>query len=160
MGIVSGKEFRRGDHRECFLVMGRFSEQVIQKNGPFVPPVAVQFGIIGAEDNGFSTHYTAEMFDLFFAIEHKVGGMFGGAFAGKVRAVRLFMGSASGDAVVLQARELPHAIGLDVGADVVVIEVETAVAVEVAVFAIPWVTLLRTPDLFAGFNITSKCGGT
>jgi hypothetical protein len=97
------------------------------------------------------------MFDLFFAIEHKVGGMFGGAFAGKVRAVRLFMGSASCDAVVLQTRELPHAIGLDVGADVVVIEVETAVAVEVAVFAIPWVALLCTPDLFAGFNITSKC---
>jgi hypothetical protein len=100
------------------------------------------------------------MFDLFFAIEHKVGGMFGGTLAGKVGTVRLFMGSASCYAVVLQARELPHAIGLDVGADVVVIEVETTVAVEVAVFAIPWVTLLCTPDLFAGFNITSKCGWT
>jgi len=86
--------------------------------------------------------------------------MFSGAFAGKVRAIRLFMGSASRDSVVLQARELPHAIGLDVGADVIVIEVETAVAVEVAVFAIPWVTLLCTPNLFARFNITSKCGWT
>jgi predicted aconitase with swiveling domain len=122
--------------------------------------VAVQFGIIGAEDDGFCPHYAAEMFDLFFAIEHKVGGMFGGSLAGKVRAVRLFMGSASGDAVVLQARELPHAIGLDVGADVVVIEVETAVAVEVAVFAIPWVTLFCTPDLFAGFDIAPKGGRT
>ena len=122
--------------------------------------MAVQFGIVGAKDNGFCPHYTAKMLDLFFAIEHEVGGMFGGAFAGKVRAVRLFMGSASGDAVVLQARELPHAIRLDVGADVVVIEVETAVAVEVAVFAIPWVTLLCTPDLFAGFDIASKRGRT
>jgi hypothetical protein len=100
------------------------------------------------------------MFDLFFAIEHKVGGVFGGTLAGEVRTVRLFMGSASCDAVVLQARELPHAVGLDVGADVVVIEVETAVAVEVAVFAIPWVAFLRTPDLFAGFNIASKRGWT
>ena len=119
--------------------------------------MAVQFGVVGAEDDGFCPHNTPEMFDLFFSIEHKVGGMFGGPFAGKVRSVRLFMGSASGDAVVLQARELPHAIGLDVGANVVVIEVETTVAIEVAVFAIPWVTLLCTPDLFAGFNITSKC---
>ena len=119
--------------------------------------MAVQFGIVGAKDNGFCPHYTAKMLDLFFAIEHEVGGMFSGAFAGKVRAIRLFMGSASRDSVVLQARELPHAIGLDVGANVVVIEVETTVAIEVAVFAIPWVTLLCTPDLFAGFNITSKC---
>ncbi len=120
----------------------------------------VQFGVVRAEDDGLCPHNTAEMFDLFFSIEHKVGGMFGGAFAGKVRSVRLFMGSASCDAVVLQACELPHAIGLDVGADVVVIEVETTVAVEVAVFAIPWVTLLCTPDLFAGFDIAPKGGWT
>jgi len=62
--------------------------------------------------------------------------------------------------MVLQAREFPHAVGLDVGADVVVIEVEAAVAVEVAVFAIPWVALLCAPDLFAGFDIASKGGWT
>ena len=117
--------------------MGRFAKQVIQKDRSFVPPVAVQFGIVGAEDNGFCPHYTAEMLDLFLAIKHKVGGMFGGTLAGKVRTVRLFMCSASCDAVVLQARELTHAVGLDIGADIVVIEVEAAVAVEVAVFAIP-----------------------
>jgi len=100
------------------------------------------------------------MLDLFLAIKHKVGGMFGGTLAGKVRTVRLFMCSASCDAVVLQARELTHAVGLDIGADIVVIEVEAAVAVEVAVFAIPWVTLLRTPDLFAGFDIAAKRGWT
>ena len=154
---MSGKEFRRGDHREVFLIVGRFAEQIIQKDRSFVPPVAIQLGIVGAENDGFCPHYAAEMFDLFFAIEHKVGSMFGSSFAGKVRTVRLFMGSASCDAVVLQARELPHAVGLDVGADVVVIEVETAVAVEVAVFAIPWVTLFCAPDLFAGFDIASKC---
>jgi hypothetical protein len=96
------------------------------------------------------------MFDLFFAIEHEVGSMFGGALPGKVRTVRLFMRSASCDTVVLQARELPHAVGLDVGADVVVIEVEATVAVEVAIFAISWVALLGTPDLFTGFDIASK----
>ncbi len=118
--------------------------------------MAVQLGIVGAENDGFCPHYTAEMFDLFFAIEHKVGGMFGGTLAGKVGTVRLFMCSASCDAMVLQAREFPHAVGLDVGADVVVIEVEAAVAVEIAVFAIPWVALLCTPDLFAGFDIAPK----
>ena len=125
--------------------------------------MAVQLGIIRAENDGFGAHDPAKVLDLFFAIKHKVCRMFGCALAGKVGSVRLFVRRATGDAMVFQAGELPHPVRLDVRADVVVIEIEAAISVEVAILPIPGVPLLCTPDLFAGFDIATKgsrtCGG-
>ncbi len=121
MGIVAGEEFRRGDHGKSFLIMGGFAKEIVQKDGSLVPPVSVELGIVRAEDDRLGAHDPVEMFDLFFAIEHEVGGMFGGALASEVRSVGLLVSGASGDAVILEAGELSHAIGLDIRADVVVI---------------------------------------
>ena len=160
MGIVTREKFGRGSHRKSLLVVGRFSKKIIQEDGAFVPPVAVQLGIIRAENDGFGAHDPAKVLDLFFAIEHKVCRVFGCALAGKVGSVRLFVRRATGDAVVFQAGEFSHSVRLDVGADVVVIEIEAAISVEVAVLPISGVPLLCTPDLFAGFDIATKGGRT
>ena len=160
MGIVTREKFGRGSHRKSLLVVGRFSKKIIQEDGAFVPPVAVQLGIIRAENDRFGAHDPAQVLDLFFAIKHKVCRMFGCALAGKVGSVRLFVRRATGDAMVFQAGELPHPVRLDVRANVVVIEIEAAISVEVAILPIPGVPLLCTPDLFAGFDIATKGGRT
>ena len=120
----------------------------------------VEFGVIRAEDDGFGTHDPAKVLDLFFAIKHKVCCMFGCPLAGKVGSVRLFVWRATGDAVVFQAGEFSHSVRLDVGANVIVIEIKAAISVEVAILPISGVPLLCTPDLFAGFDIATKGGRT
>ncbi len=160
MGVVTGEKLGWGNHRKSLLVVSRFTKKIIEEDGALVPPVAVEFGVVGAEDDGFGTHDPAKVLDLFFAIKHKVCRMFGCALAGKVGSVRLFVRRATGDAVVFQAGEFSHSVRLDVGADVIVIEIEAAISVEVAVLPISGVPLLCTPDLFAGFDIATKGGRT
>lgn len=121
--------------------------------------MAVEFGIIRAKNDGFGAHDTAEMFDLFLAVEEKVSRVFGRALAGKIGAIGFFVGGLARDAVVFEAGKFAQAVGLDVRANVVVIEVEAAVAIKVAVFAIAGVALLCAPDLFTGFDIATKGGG-
>ena len=160
VGVVAGEKFGRGDHRKGFLVVSGFAKEIIEEDGALVPPVAVQFGVVGAEDDGFGSHHTPKMLDLFFAIEHKVGRVVGGTLSSEVGSVRLFVRRATGDAVVLEASELSHAVGLDVGADVVVIQVEATISIKVAVLSVPGVALLRAPHLFTGFDIASEGGGS
>ena len=159
VGVVAGEEFGGGDHGKSFLIAGRLSEEVIKKDRSFVPPVTVEFGIVRAEDKGFDAHDAAKVFDLFFAVEHKISGVAGGAFAGEVGAVGFFVGGAAGDSIIFESSELAKAVGLDVGADVVVLEIEAAIAVEIAVLGVAGVTFFGAPDLFTGFDIATESGG-
>ena len=149
VGVVPFEEFRGGDHCKGFLVVSGFAEKVIQKHRALVPPVAVQLGVIGADHDRFHAHHPAEMLDLFFAVEHEVAGVLGGAFPGHPWAIGLLVGGLAGDAVVLQPGEFPHAVGLDVGTDVVVFEVEAAIAVKVPVIPVAGIAFLGAPDLLA-----------
>ena len=45
---------------------------------------------------------------------------------------------------------------MDVGLDIVVLEIEPDIAVEIAVVSVAGVTFLRTPDLLGGFDIASE----
>ena len=160
MGVVPGEELRRSDHAECFLVVGGLAEEGIEEKGAFVPPVSVQFGVVGANNDGFNSHDAVEMLDLFFPVEHKVGGVLIGTFAGKGRAVRFLVLGTSGDAVIFKPCEFSNPVGLDVGADVVVIEVETAVSIEVPVLGVPRVAFLGAPNLLAGFDVATEGSGS
>ena len=106
VGVVAGEEFGRGDHGKSFLIAGRLSEEVIKKDRSFVPPVTVEFGIVRAEDKGFDAHDAAKVLDLFFAVEHKISGVAGGAFAGEVGAVRFFVWGAAGDSIIFESGKL------------------------------------------------------
>ncbi len=159
MGLIAGEEFGWGDHGKCFLVAGGFTEEVIEKDRAFVPPVAVKFRIVRTEDEGFDAHDSAEMLNLFFPIEHKISGVAGGAFAGEMGAVGFFVRGASGDSIIFESSKLAKAVGLDVGADVVVLEIEAAIAIEIAVLGIAGVTFFGAPDLFTGFDIATESGG-
>ena len=77
MGVVTGEKLGWGNHRKSLLVVSRFTKKIIEEDGALVPPVAVEFGVVGAEDDGFGSHDPAKVLDLFFAIKHKVCRMFG-----------------------------------------------------------------------------------
>ena len=156
MGVVPGEELGRSDHAKCFLVVGGLTKEGIEEEGAFVPPVSVQFGVVGANNDGFNSHDAVEMLDLFFSVEHEVGSMLIGTFAGNGRAVRFFVLGTAGDAVVFEPCEFSNPVGLDIGADVVVIEIEAAVSIEVPVFGISGVTFLGAPNLLAGFDVTTE----
>ena len=160
VGMVAGEEFGWRDHGKCFLVAGGFTKEVIEKDRAFVPPVAVEFRIVRTEDEGFDAHDSAKMLDLFFPIEHKIGGVAGGAFAGEMGPVGFFVRGATSDSIIFESSKLAKAVGLDVGADVVVLEIEAAIAVEIAVLGVAGVTFFGAPDLFTGFDIATESGGT
>jgi len=96
------------------------------------------------------------MLDLFFPVEHEVGSVLIGTFAGNGRAVRFLVLGTAGDAVIFKPCEFSNPVGLDVGADVVVIEIEAAVSIEVPVFGISGVTFLGAPNLLAGFDVATE----
>jgi len=54
--VVPGEEFGWSDHAECFLVVGGLAKKRVQEQGAFVPPVPVQFGVVGANNDGFNSH--------------------------------------------------------------------------------------------------------
>ena len=155
MGVVPCEELGRSDHTECFLVVGGLTKEGIEEEGAFVPPVSVQFGVVRANNDGFNSHDAVEMLDLFFPVEHEVGCVLIGTFVGEGRAVRFLVLGTAGDAVIFKPCEFSNPVGLDVGADVVVIEVETAVSIEVPVFGVPRVAFLGAPNLLAGFDVST-----
>ena len=159
VGIVTGEEFGWRGHGKCFLVAGGFAEEVIEKDRTFVPPVTVEFRIVRPEDEVFDAHDPAKMLDLFVPIEHKISGVAGGALAGEMGPVGFFVRGATSDSIIFESSKLAKAVGLDVGADVVVLEIEAAIPVEIAVLGVPGVTFFRAPDLFAGFDIATESGG-
>ena len=159
MGVVPSEELGRSNHGECFLVVGGLAKEGIEEEGAFVPPVSVQFGVVGANNDGFNSHNAVEMLDLFFPIEHEVGGMLIGTLAGQGRAVRFFVLGPAGDAVIFKACKFSDSVGLDVRADVVVVEIEAAVSIEVPVFGVSRVAFLGAPNLLAGFDVTTEGSG-
>ncbi len=156
---MAGEEFGWRDHGKCLLIASGFAEEVIKKDRAFVPPVAVELRIVRTEDEGFDAHDSAKVLDLFFPIEHKISGVAGGAFAGEMGAVGFFVGGAASDSIIFESSKLAKAVGLDVGADVVVLEIEAAIAIEIAVLGIAGVTFFGAPDLFTGFDIATESGG-
>src|SRR5205085_3538188 len=101
---------------------------------------------------------SGEELDLLAAVEEKVRGVRLGALPGRVRVVRLLRPERdlAGDAVVLDAGVLPIAGGLDVRADVVVIEVPADVPVELAVDGIAGIAVLGAPDLHRALRIARE----
>jgi len=156
VSVVPCEELGRSDHTECFLVVGGLTKEGIEEEGAFVPPVSVQFGVVGANNDGFNSHDAVEMLDLFFPIEHEVGGMLIGSLAGQGRAVRFFVLGPAGDAVIFETCKFSDSVGLDVGSDVIVVEIEAAVSIEVPIFGVSGVAFLGAPNLLAGFDIAAK----
>ena len=156
VGVVPGEELGWSDHAECFLVVGGLAKEGVEEERAFVPPVSVKFGVVGANNDGFNSHDDVEMLDLFFSVEHEVGSMLIGAFACEGRAVRFLVLGTAGDAVVFEPCEFSDPVGLDVGADVVMIEVEAAVSIEVPVFRVSRVPFLGAPNLLTGFDVPAE----
>jgi len=138
------------------LVVGGLTKEGIEEEGAFVPPVSVQFSVVRANNDGFNSHDAVEMLDLFFPIEHEVGGMLIGTLAGQGRAVRFFVLGPAGDAVIFETCKFSDSVGLDVGSDVIVVEIEAAVSIEVPIFGVSGVAFLGAPNLLAGFDIAAK----
>ena len=75
-----------------------------------------------------------------------------------VGAVRFLVARFAGDALILKAGEFAQAVGLDVRRNVVLVEIVTDVAVEIAIGGIAGITFDGGPDLNAGFDIATESG--
>ena len=73
--------------------------------------------------------------------------MLGYFFPGSVRVIGEFVSRVSGDAVVFDARVHPNPVGMEIGPDVIVFQIEANVPVELTVLEISRVPLFGTPDL-------------
>jgi len=137
LGRVFGEIFARRDGLDRALVVVYFAQQIVQEVGTFKPPVTVKFGVVRRDDDRFDASAPFKMLDLFFAIEQEIARMHRGAFARDGGTIRLLVHRLAGDAMVFETGEFALAVGLDVGPDVVVFEIEADIAIEVTVIASP-----------------------
>src|SRR5688572_9147106 len=89
---------------------------------------------------------------------HEVPGVFSGGLQRSGTVVHFFVEVVAGDGVIFDAGETANAARGKVGADIVVIEIETDIAVKIAVAPSAGVTFVLAPDLPRGFEITPKGG--
>lgn len=160
--LVAGEAFEvlaGGDQVEGGLIVVAFAEEVIEELRSFVPPVSVEFGVIGGDNQGRAIHESGEVFHLGDAVVEEVAGMVGGGVHGVLFVVGFFVGNAfAGDAVVFYAGIDAQSAFMDVRADVIEFEVESDIAVEFAVSEIAGVSFFGGPYGFGGFLIATEGG--
>ena len=137
------------DGEDFVLVAGRFAHEHFEELRAFVPPVAVEFGVVGRGDVRRGAENFFEVAALGLTVKEEVSGVFGCGFGGPGRHVRFFAveGDFAGDAEEFEAGVAAQAIGMEVGANFGVWEVESEIAVELAVVGVSGVTDFGAPDL-------------
>src|SRR4051812_13757282 len=95
------------------------------------------------------------MLHLSDALLQEMSGVLSGSLQRRVPVVDPLF-SNSGNRVIFDAREGPLALDWHVGAHVVVIEVESDIAVEISVMKVAWITLFFAPDLPRRIQVASE----
>ena len=103
--------------------------------------MAVKLRIIGREDNGIHPEHAVEMLDLLAPVEDEIARVVRRPFPRDVGPVRLLPSALARDAMILEAGEFAQPVRLDVGLDVIKIEVVADVAIEIAVGGITRIAL-------------------
>src|ERR1700690_3349793 len=99
--------FARRDEREGFLVVKKFTREVIKKLRPLIPPVAEQFRVIRRDGERRTIQKSGELPCLVYAFVEKMPGMSGGGRQRGIALINFLVPRAAGDAVILDAREPP-----------------------------------------------------
>ena len=152
--------FARRDHHDFVLIASGFPHEHFEELRTFVPPVAVEFGVVGGGDMGRRAEDLFEVTALSLTVEEEVSGVFCGGFGGPSGDVGFFAveGEFSGDAEVFKPSVTTDAVGMEVGFDLGVGEIEAAIAIEFAIIGVTWVTDFGAPDLSRAFEIASEGG--
>ena len=119
----------------------------LEEDGPFEPPVAVELGVVGRDDDGRYGHPQRELAELSLALADEVARVLEGLRARNAGLIRLFLDVGPRDAEVLEARHQPRAVARDLAHEVRRRQVKADVAVKVAIISVAWVTLVARPHL-------------
>src|SRR3989441_8802003 len=122
------------------------------------PPVSEELGIIRGHHDRRAVHDRGEPFHLALAVEHEVAGVIRGPLQRPGAVIHLLLVGLAGDPEVLDAGVDPLAVHVDVGPDIVVVQVPTNVTVVVAIGRIAGVALFGAPDLLRGVEIAREGG--
>ena len=154
--------FARGDHLDFVLIAGGLAHEHFEETRALVPPVAVEFGVVGGGDVRRRAEDALEVAALGLSVEEEVSGVFGGTVGGPIGDVGFLAieGEFSGDAEEFEAGVPAHAVGMEVGTNFGVGKVKPAVAIELAVVGVAWVTDFGAPDLARTLEIAGKGGDT
>ena len=148
---------RDGDCFDGLLVPVHLAKQVIDPVGSLEPPVAKQLGVVGGDNQRRPTvHGAGQPFDLFLAVEHEVAGVLGCFSWAACVVVDFFLLGSAGDFVILDAKMAADAGFVQVRLEVFEVQVETDVAVKLAVVVIAGVTLDGGPHLFRRLGIAGQ----
>ena len=151
--------FRNRNGLYRLLIVVHLAQQEVDPVRSLEPPVAEQFGIVGSDDQRRpAVHRAGEPFDLLFAIEHEVAGVFGRFFQGRGRIVRLLVIGAAGDLVILDAEMAADAGLVQVRPQIVEIEIEADIAVEITIVVVSGISFDGAPDLLGRFGIAGQGG--
>ena len=147
---------------EHVLLAGRLADQVVEEDRALVPPVPIQLRVVGRDDDGRGplAEGSLQELDLLGPVEEEISRVRFGALARGVRIVRLLLAERhlARDPVVLDPGVLAVASRLDVGPDVLVIEVPADVPVELTVDRVAGITVLGAPDLHGAFRVPRERG--
>ena len=120
--------------------------------------MAEQFRVVRRKHERRTVQNRAQLAELVDARLEKMAGVFvGGAQRGGA-VVNLFLPRLAGDAMVFDAGETARVGGGQIRFDVIEIQVETDVAVKIAVTDIAGIALLLAPDLAGGLEIAPERG--
>src|SRR5258706_14564454 len=100
--------FRRCDERESFLVVVRLANEVIEKFGTLVPPMAEKFRVVRRHNDGRAVEGVGETLKLRNARGQKMAGMFVGSANCGGPVIYLFRSRAARDRVVLDPGKAPR----------------------------------------------------
>src|SRR5439155_14307111 len=122
------------------------------------PPVSEQLGVVGRKNHRGPVHDLGQPADLIQAGAKEVSGMSGGRLERHVSVINVLDARTAGDAVVFDAGKAANLGAWQVAFEVVEVQIESDVAVEIAIARIAAITLLPAPDLSGRIEVATERG--
>src|SRR5439155_14532893 len=123
-----------------------FAHEVVEELRSLIPPMAEQFRIVGREDERRAIHDSSQVLHLADSFLQEMASVIGGDLERGLAVVNALL-SGTGDGVIFDAGKGSLALDWHVGLDVIVIEIESDIAVEVAIARIAGIAFILAPDL-------------
>ncbi len=93
---------------------------------------------------------------MFLAVKHKIARVFGGPVKGDRRLVWLFMIGLSGNPIIFYSQVAALAVSVKIGFYIVIVQVETDVAVKITIGEIARITFFGAPNLLGRLQVPTE----
>src|SRR5687767_1189845 len=158
MSVVSREVIAGRRQPKVALVVDAFPNEEVEEFRPFEPPVPEQFRVEWTDHYRVDVHVRAQLRDLAAAVGHEIPRMGIGGRHGPWPMVELLLPRLSGDPVVFESCELPGPIRRQRAAELFKRQIESDVAVKIAIRWIAGITFFCAPDLPARVPIAPEGG--